>query len=243
MFERHLAGLAVLCSVTAAAEAATVREIDTQLRFNGRTYFDTLIFDTDDLTYSDIGTLEEEDDVWGLPKLFHSALPAYPNTAFPDYVIGETLNFTARLNAPDSPSEGAGSLDYCWLGSYDCSKITRNIGMGIVETVEVSGVYISGDSFDIFYGGTDWLRGSLTPAGNLRWDFYPFGLAGYNPADPQFVGTATNSQDFAFWSISRANFSVVVPVPTVPLPASVLFLPMGIAGLAAFGRRRSKARA
>lgn len=236
MFERHLAGLVFVLSLTGTAQAATVKEINTQLRFDGRTYFDTMIYDVNRAEWNVIGVLEEEDDVWGLPKLFHSALPDYLDTAFPDYVIGEELTFSARLNVPDSPLDGPGSLDYCWLGSYDCSRIIRNVGIGGLETVEVSGVSISGDSFDIFYGGTDWLRGSPTAEGVLQWDYYPYGFANYDPANLLFVGTGTESGDFAFWSITRANFSVVVP-----LPASILFLPMGIAGLAALRRRRSEA--
>lgn len=207
-FRVALAGMATAL-VTAGGASAATQDIAYTLTFEGHSYFDVLVLDTETSTLVyDEPQLDEADDHWGLLRLF------------PAFSIGDEITFTARLDLPDDPAEGMGSVISCQLGIYDCAG-----GSPVAE-------YAMG-AFDLLYGNESWFRGTLAPGEVLLWDYYP----------GNYTTAPTASGDIAQWGIWRAGFSVVgeiPPVAAVPLPASVLMLPAGLAGLAALRRRRRR---
>lgn len=217
--------LVTLGGTALSASAATTQNLNYKLEFLGHTHFQAEVFD---VTYDSDGnptsitqafgpgTLHETNDVWGLPRLF------------PGFAIGDDIAFSAQLSLPD-PSGGApGTVVSCMLGGIDCSQnapvpsydpATGDFGLAFGSTVEFYGVLASGNT--------------------LNWD----------ALNPNFVSTPqvfslTATQDAAIWSVLRAEFKVVEELPTlapVPLPASMLLLPLGLIGLASLRRRKAAA--
>lgn len=205
------------------ANAAIVKEIDLDLGFDGHSYFDSSVYDislcgpADELdacaTVLFDGTgvwLNEANDVWGLPRL----LPFTP---------GEKVSFTARLILPEAGTTEVGSVDFCRLGSLDCSFAIK------VEADDTG--------FQLSYGASGLFGGGLTPGSSVffREDSLPLGTGPY--------AGVTDSGDLALWRLWQGNFTVLEPVPPVtpvPLPASALLLPLGLIALC--GRRRKGGR-
>ena len=224
MFWTRIGAILTAILFATTVNAATVKEIRLDLGFLGTTYFDASVYDVSGCTPSDdLGDcgqvlfdgsdtfLSQADDVWGLPRI----LPFTP---------GQRVSFTARLNVPDPGTTETGSVDSCQLGGIDCRSATQ--------------VQADDSSFSLLYGVSAVLGGNLTPGSSVffREDSLPLGAGPF--------AQTTTSGDLAIWRLWQGNFTVLEPslppVSAVPLPASVLLLPLG---LAALGSQRRKRRA
>lgn len=185
-----------------ASQAATVRDINLGLSFQGHSHLDVEIYDlrgsAPELVYA-TEWLTEDQDIWGLPRIF---------TAF---AIGDLLRFSARIQP-----EATIQAPTCQLGPYDCSAASE--------------AELADDDFGLFFGVSEALTGSLLEGGSIIYDFLPEPVS--------FV--VLESGFGASWTLWRASFAVVdtLPQPTpIPLPASVLLLPLAFAW---FGRVRHR---
>lgn len=217
---------AILGLVAVPVSAATTRNIDYTLNFLGHAYFESTIYKEDpntDTGLSEVkpkGTLLEQDDIWGLPRLF------------PQFSIGDTLSFSASLSLPDA-SGGKGTALSCSLGGLNCAQGNP------VATYDDAG-----STFSLGYGYNSGFWGTLKPGEVLSWNFVAWDCPASGPQTLEncaaFTTAATTSGNLARWGIMQARFAVVqTPMPApVPLPAPALLLPVGLIGLAALRRRR-----
>ena len=223
---RALAPILVVLGLAAVpASAATTQHVNYTLSFLGHTYFDAVIYEEDTSTETglrvvrDQAPLAEADDIWGLPRLF------------PEFSIGDTLSFSALLSLPDLEGRQAGTATFCRLGGLACD-----------QGDPLAFYNAASSAFALAYGPNSLFYGILTPGSVLSWDFASWTCSEDNSScGPTLTTARTASGDVADWGIMRAQFAVIeVPAP-IPLPASALLLPVGLAGLAALRRRRKGA--
>lgn len=86
-----------------SVSAASVQNIDLRLSYGGNSYFNAVVVDQQDQTVLFNGDrLNQQDDVWGLPRLFA-------------FAVGEVLRFTAQIDTD------LGVVQSCNLGGLDCA--------------------------------------------------------------------------------------------------------------------------
>lgn len=128
-----------------ASQAATVRDVDLGLSFQGHSYLDVEIYDltgsAPELVYA-TEWLTEDQDIWGLPRIFA------------DFAIGDLLRFSARIQP-----EATIPASTCQLGPYDCSAASE--------------AELAGDDFGLFFGVSEALTGSLLEGGSIIYAFLP----------------------------------------------------------------------
>lgn len=138
---------------------------------------------------------------------------------FSAFTIGQNLNFSASL-VPTS-AEDRGSATSCVLGIYTCNGPSF---VGVSDTM-----------FSLLYGDSQWLRGSLLAGGMILFDYL---------LPPEFRTVRLTNEFEARWSLEQARFTVLDQSPDlapIPLPASVVLLPIAIAGFAVMRRKPRKA--
>lgn len=131
-----------------------------------------------------------------------------------DFAMGQILSLTATID-----HAAPGGVLTCDLGGLDCAE---NAMLDPAPT----------DPLSIFYGSTGWFRGGLTPGSTLLYDLGQF-----------FVNVPTESGDLATWLVLRGEFAVLDDLPQpapIPLPASALLLPAGLAGMVMLRRRQKR---
>lgn len=131
-----------------------------------------------------------------------------------DFAVGQILRLTATID-----HDARDGVLTCDLGGVDCAQ---NAMLDPTPT----------DPLSIFYGSNGWFHGDLTLGSTLLYDLGQF-----------FVKVPTESGDLATWFVLRGEFAVLDDLPQpapIPLPASALLLPAGLAGMAMLRRRQKR---
>lgn len=177
------------------AGAATVRDIDLTLRFDGHSYFDVTVENAAGAELFSGDRLDEAGDEWGLPRLFA-------------FAIGETVGLTARLRGTDGISDPGEALTCILGGRYDC---------GNADLVE-----LGDDRFDLFYGDTTWFRGVTVLGGLVLFDIlYPPATTDQTTQSGDIASWSVWRASFTVLESTPVPAPVPLPAAALLLPAGL----------------------
>lgn len=200
-----------------AADAATVKDYDLYLRYEGTSFYNFVFYDKWNNYDDTYGNYYPAEDPLGLKV---------PNKNFPGLAVGDIVRFIATIIFPDNPNQLIGQYDnggrapVCLVGKTSCTNTEHAVMRG------------SHDGFRIDYSDLISIAGSKQVGSEFVYShFYP---GNWSSDDGRW--------DYYAW-YTDAYFTVVRiddALAPVPLPATAALLPLGLGAMALMRRRRRR---